>query len=235
MWYCPLGASASLTRTSNPLARSGRAAATAAASDAWRPKDDLGDPGLLDHGAATELPHGLARLVGGREARGGDHEQSRRVLLAESHRRVPQPVELPLQPVRSLPRRHGPALERVSFRAGGSGWRVVTGAPLAGVSGGPGARSGGTPPLSVASGPAGIATTEGRGAARPGHRGQGPPRRSTRSHAMTGDQHDHARGREGHMGVPRDQPAHRRLEMMFKTVLGEVKTIVGGARWPETA
>jgi hypothetical protein len=37
------------------------------------------------------------------------------------------------------------------------------------------------------------------------------------------------------MGIPRDQPAHRRLEMMFKIVLGEVKAIVGGTRRLETA
>ena len=101
--------------------------------------------------------------------------------------------------------------------------------------GAPGASFGRDSAASVASGPAGIATTEGarRGEAAPS--GPGPSEAIHEEPRDDGDQHDHARGREGHMGVPRDQPAHRRLEMMFKTVLGEVKAIVGGARWPETA
>jgi hypothetical protein len=112
---------------------------------------------------------------------------------------------------------------------------VVTGAPLAGVSGRPGARSDGTPPLSAASGPAGIATTEGRGAARPGHRGEGPPKRSTTSHPMTATSTTTLAAARGTWVYREISQRIGRLEMMFKIVLGEVKAIVGGTRRLETA
>ena len=147
---------------------------------------------------------------------------------------MPQPIEFPFQRSAVSPGGIGPLSS--AYRSGGeAGWRVVTGAPLAGGSGAPVGSFGRD---SAALGRIGARRDRHHRGARRGETGPSWRRPSEPVHEEPpddSDQHDHARGREGHMGVSRDQPAHRRLEMMFKTVLGEVKAIVGGARWSETA
>ena len=224
-----------MTRTSNPRARSGRAAATASASEGCRPRMTSGFPASSTTVPRPMLPHGLARLVGGREARGRDHEQPGRVLLPEPHGRMSQPVELALQPVRRLAGGEGAALERVSLRGAGRAGAAPAGTALAGRSGGRGR------------GPLGRRRRSRRRRGRPGSPPPRAPGMRQAAPAWPGPaqaiheqprddrgQHDHARRREGHMGVSRHQPAHRRPGMMFGTALGRSQDDCGSGRPPGT-
>src|SRR5262245_54368680 len=184
-WYCPLGASASDTRTSNPLARIGRAAATAAASEGCRPRTTSGTPA-----SSTTVPRPSSRTAW--RASSGDAKPvavttKSRVVSSLRNRTVACPRRLSSASSRSAASPGGNGPLSSAYRSGvGAGGRGVTDTFAAEASGGPdpGARSDGAE-LSVGSGAAGTATTEGGGAVRPHHRGQGPATRYATSHVMT--------------------------------------------------
>src|SRR5262245_31433015 len=185
MWYCPFGANASLTRTSNPRERTGRAAATAAAREGWRPSTTSGTPA-----SSTTVPRPRSRAAcraSSTEANPVAVTTNTRAVSSLRNRTVECPRRLSSASSRSAASPGGKGPLSSAYRSGvGAGGRGATDRFAAEASGGPdpGARSDGAE-LSVGSGAAGTATTEGGGAVRPHHRGQGPATRYATSHVMT--------------------------------------------------
>src|SRR5262245_50576672 len=181
MWYCPFGASASLTRTSNPRERTGRAAATAAAREGWRPSTTSGTPA-----SSTTVPRPRSRAASrasSTEAKPVAVTTNTRAVSSLRNRTVECPRRLSSASSRSAASPGGKGPLSSAYRSGvGAGGRGVTDTFAAEASGW--ARSD-RAELSVGSGAAGTATTEGGGAVRPHQRGQGPETRYATSQVMT--------------------------------------------------